>query len=128
MNIVSLFYLAFVAVVALVYFIAPRRFRWVILLGASLVIYLYCGGKMIAWLLVTSLSIYLGGLMIDRRQKRYLEQLEASPELDKDSRRTLKKKSERDKRCCAALVAAVNIAIWVTFKFADMLIEKLRNE
>lgn len=127
MNIVSLFYLAFVAVVALVYFIAPRRFRWVILLGASLVIYLYCGGKMIAWLLVTSLSIYLGGLMIDRRQKRYLEQLEASPELDKDSRRVLKKKSERDKRCYAALVAAVNIAIWVTFKFADMLIDTLNR-
>ena len=123
MNIVSLFYLAFVAAVALVYFIAPRRFRWVILLGASLVIYLYCGRRMIVWLLLTSLSIYVGGLLIDRRQRRYLEQLDANPGLDKDGRRALKKKCERDKRFWAALVAAVNIAIWVAFKFTDLFIE-----
>ena len=94
MNIVSLFYLAFVVAVALVYFIAPRRIRWGILLGASLVIYLYCGRRMIVWLLLTSLSIYVGGLLIDRRQKRYLGQLEAGGELDKNSKRALKKKNE----------------------------------
>ena len=127
MNIVSLFYLAFVVAVALVYFIAPRRIRWGILLGASLVIYLYCGRRMIVWLLLTSLSIYVGGLLIDRRQKRYLGQLEAGGELDKNSKRALKKKNERDKRCYAALVAAVNIAIWVTFKFADVFIETLNR-
>ena len=123
MNIVSLFYLAFVATVALIYFIAPRRLRWVILLGASLVIYLYCGRKMIAWLLLTSLTIYAGGLLIDRRHRRYLGRLEAGPELDKDSRRALKRQNERDKRRYATLVAVVNIAIWVTFKFTDLFIE-----
>lgn len=127
MNIVSLFYLAFVAAVALVYFIAPRRLRWVILLGASLLIYLYCAGKMIVWLLLTSATIYCGGLLIDRRDRQTRERLAAEPNLDRDGRRALKRRNERATRGIAALVAAINIAIWVAFKFTDLFIAALNR-
>ena len=127
MNIVSLFYLAFVVLVALAYFIAPRRFRWVILLLSSLVIYLYCGRKMIVWLILTSLTIYVGGLLIDRQERRYQASLEAQADLDRSGKRALKKQNERAKRRYAVLVAAVNIAIWVVFKFSDLFINTLNR-
>ena len=127
MNIVSLFYLAFVAAVTLGYFITPRRFRWMTLLAASLVIYLYCSRKLAIWLVITSVTIYLGGLLIDRRDQKYRGQLEAQPNLDRAEKRALKKQNERAKRRYAALVAAVNIAIWVAFKFTDLFINTLNR-
>ena len=127
MNIVSLFYLAFVLFVTLAYFIAPRRFRWVVLLGASVVIYLYCSRKLSAWLLITSLSIYAGGLLIDRQDQKYQRQLEAQPELDRAGKRALKKQNMSAKRRYAALIAIINIAIWVVFKFTDLFINTLNR-
>ncbi len=127
MNIVSLFYLAFVALVALAYFVSPLRLRWVVLLGASLVIYLYCGRKMIVWMLLTSLTIYAGGMLMDRQEQKYLRQMQAQPNLDRNGKRALKKQNERVKRRFAALVAAVNIVIWVVFKFSDLFISSLNH-
>ena len=93
MNIVSLFYLAFVAVVALAYFITPRRFRWVTLLIASVVNYLSYDLKLSVWLFVTSISIYAGGFMIDRQEKKYAAQLKARPDIDRAKKRALKKRN-----------------------------------
>ena len=127
MNIVSLLYLAFVAGVALVYFVTPRRFRWVTLLVASVVNYLSYDLKLAVWLFITSVSIYAGGLLIDRQEQKYLSQLKARPDLDRTAKRAMKKQNERVKRRYAALVAAVNIIIWVVFKFADLFILTLNK-
>lgn len=127
MNIVSLLYLAFVAVVALAYFITPRRFRWVTLLVASVANYLSYDLKLAVWLFITSVTIYVGGLLIDRQEQRYAAQLKERADLDRAGKRALKKQNERVKRRWAALVAAVNIAIWVVFKFADLFITTLNK-
>ena len=127
MNIVSLLYLAFVAVVALAYFIMPRRFRWVTLLIASVANYLSYDLKLAVWMVVTSASIYVGGLLFDRQERRYTARLKAQTDLDRAGKRALKKQNERVKRRWAALVAAINIAIWVVFKFADLFITTLNK-
>ena len=79
MNIVSLLYLAFVAVVALAYFITPRRFRWVTLLIASVANYLSYDLKLTVWLFMTSVTIYVGGLLIDRQEQKYRRAAEGRP-------------------------------------------------
>ena len=127
MNIVSLLYLAFVAVVALAYFITPRRFRWVTLLIASVANYLSYDPKLAVWMFITSVTIYVGGLLIDRQEQKFAAQLKVRTDLDRAGKRALKKQNERVKKRWAALVAAVNIAIWVVFKFADLFITALNK-
>ena len=127
MNIVSLLYLAFVAVVALAYFITPRRFRWVTLLIASVANYLSYDLKLAVWMFITSVTIYVGGLLIDRQEQKFAAQLKVRTDLDRAGKRALKKQNERVKKRWAALVAAVNIAIWVVFKFADLFITALNK-
>lgn len=119
MNIVSIVYLFFVALAALVYFVTPRKFRWGVLLAASLAYYLIYDLKLSVWLLISSVTVYAGGLWIARREGKYRAILEARQGIERDEKRRLKKKNARAKSLIAALVAAVNIAIWLVFKFSD---------
>ena len=121
MNIISVIYLAFVAAVVAGYYITPRRFRWVTLLLASAVYYLVYDVKLSVLLLLSSLSIYCGGLLIQRREGKYLASLD-NAELDRAAKKALKKRNSRAKTRIAVLVALFNIAIWVLFKFTGILV------
>lgn len=43
MNLISLQYLMFLAVAALVYYALPKKFRWTVLLVASVLFFVLCG-------------------------------------------------------------------------------------
>ena len=71
MNVVSFAFLLYVIAVCLVYFLFPvvlklfrkpqwTRYQWTVLLAASWLFYLLCGGKCFLFLLVTTVTIYLG--------------------------------------------------------------------
>ena len=59
MTIVSLKFLAFIAIVSLIYFIMPKKIRWIVLLLASYAYYFISSKALIGYLLVTTISIYL---------------------------------------------------------------------
>ena len=71
--------------------------------------------------LLSSLSIYCGGLLIQRREGKYLASLD-NAELDRAAKKALKKRNSRAKTRIAVLVALFNIAIWVLFKFTGILV------
>ncbi len=126
MNIISVVYLLFVLLVVLAYFIAPRKLRWIVLLLASAAYYLKYDMKLAGLLLISSISIYLGGLLIDRQEQRYVKQLNGA-ELDRSEKKALKKKNAHIKSSYAVLVAIFNIAIWVAFKFTNIIIQSVNQ-
>ena len=127
MNIVSLLYMGFVVAVAAVYFITPRKFRWTILLCASVAYYLKYNIKLSIWLFITSASIYAGGLLIARQEERYKALLESGGTLSREDKKAFKKKNASAKARWVALIAIVNIAIWVVFKFTNLFIQTINN-
>ena len=71
MNVVSFAFLLYVIAVCLVYFLFPTvlklfrksqwtQYQWTVLLAASWLFYLFCGGKCFLFLLMTTATIYLG--------------------------------------------------------------------
>lgn len=124
MSITSLLFLAFVAVTMGVYFIAPKRIRWVVLLAASTVFYVMYDVKLSIWLYISCASIYLGGLWIAKQEQKFKQTVEAREDIDRAERKLLKKKNAHIKSVYAVLIAVFNLAIWLTFKFTDMVILK----
>ena len=61
MNLVSLSFLALVAGAALLYWLAPKKWRAFVLLAASWGFYLCCGLRAAAYLLFTTLTAYAAG-------------------------------------------------------------------
>ena len=66
MAINSLNFIAFVFVVCVLYFILPKKVKWIVLLVANYIFYYICSNWMIVYMLITTMSIYLIGLKIGK--------------------------------------------------------------
>ena len=68
MSFTSLSFIAFIAVAVVVYYVVPRRFRWVVLLAASYAFYLVGGWKTASYLVFTTCVTYAAGRAIGELQ------------------------------------------------------------
>ena len=77
MQFVSVSFLLFAAVLLLTYYLLPGKVRWMLLLLASYVFYLWAGVEYLVFILFTTLSTYLATLWMDirlARQTRFVAQ------------------------------------------------------
>lgn len=92
----SLKFLAFFVVCAGVYFLFPKRFRWIWLLACSLFFYASAGIRHVVFILSCALAVYLAGLLMravcSRRDKR-LAMIGDDKELKKRVKASAKKKN-----------------------------------
>jgi len=64
MSFTSARFVLFVLAAVVLYYLAPKKGRWVVLLGASYLFYAVGGGRTVGYLLVTTLSTWLAGLAL----------------------------------------------------------------
>ena len=106
-------FLSFPAVSALAYSIAPRRARWVVLLVASYLFFWCLSGTLIAFILASSLSVYLCGLGMGRIiEKRNVQLAEAA-----SGRRQIKADCKRRMRLLLVVGIVFNLAMLVVLKY-----------
>lgn len=70
MSFISLYFLLFLTIVVFLYYIIPKKHRWIVLLIASYVFYLLNDLKAIIFIIVTTITIYLSA----RKLKSYTYQ------------------------------------------------------
>ena len=66
MSLISLWFPALVLISAVIYYLVPKRRRWLVLLAASFVFYLWGGIGQAVYIVITSVSTYLCGLWLQR--------------------------------------------------------------
>ncbi len=71
MSFVSAGFIGFLAIAVLLYYIVPKRLRWVVLLAASYVFYLSGGLKTVGFLLLATLSTWGAGLLLQKQNAQY---------------------------------------------------------
>lgn len=72
MSLVSLKYLLFLIAVVITYYIAPKKFKWLILLLASYAFYIVSSKKLVIFLILSTLSVYLQGLLLGKENKKLM--------------------------------------------------------
>ena len=70
MQFVSVSFLLFAALLLLTYYLLPGKVRWMLLLLASYVFYLWAGTEYLVFILFTTVSTYLAALVMDNRLRR----------------------------------------------------------
>ena len=98
MTIVSFSFILFVAAVVLVYYIIPKKARWIVLLAGSYVFYWLNSKWLVLVLLGTSLVTYLFGLIIQRVNDKNQEYLQNHKEITREEKKTLKEKHKKKSR------------------------------
>ena len=106
----------FVTGVLLAYALTPKRFRYLVLLAASIAANFVYNHFLGAFILVTSVSVYLCGLGISALEKKYSPAIKSLP---RQERKKPRKKLQRKKYLVLAAVLIVNLGILFTLKYLN---------
>ena len=113
MSFVSAFFLAFIAVVTVVYFVMPKTVRWVVLLVASYLFFFINSHFLILVLFAQTLVTYLCGRwmgVID-------DKLALPADADRAAKRAAKSEAKRLKKRAVHVGVVFNIGVWLFLKY-----------
>lgn len=125
MAINSLKFILFVAIICMIYFVAPKKAKWIVLLVASYLFYFLSSSKLIVFLLVTTLSIYLIALWmgkIDEKTKKTCKTID-----DKETKKQIKQKAKTKKKWLIALTILINFGILAFLKYFNFIAGNLNS-
>ena len=128
MSFVSLNFAVFAAVLVLIYYLFPLRYRYLVLLFASWFFYFLTCGKYIVYILVTTVSTYAASaLMGELRNKS--EALIRSEEVRADRARKKEIKADLKKRLRAVMICCllVNYGILAVLKYSKFFFSNLNH-
>lgn len=115
MSISSAAFLLFLAVGAAAYYLTPRRYRYLVLLAASVYFYLAYSVRAAVYLSVTILTTYGAALWMGRLHQGERERL-ARPDADKAA---VRRQGKRKRRWVLAAILTLNFATLALFKYCD---------
>lgn len=117
----SLFLLAaYGAACAAVYYLCPRRFRWIVLLLASYGFYAARGLTGLPFILLTTLTTWLGALRIGHIAAAAKEQISAQKAvLSQQEKKQIRAQAKGKQRVWFFAVLLFNFAVLAVLKYAD---------
>lgn len=125
MAINSLNFIIFIAIVCLVYFVVPKKIKWVVLLIANYTFYWICSKKLIVYMLITTISIYLLALgmgKIDSKTKELCKKEE-----DRKVKKQIKNKAKTKKKWIVFLAVLINFGILISLKYCNFIFKNLNS-
>ena len=126
MQFTSVSFLLFAAVILLGNYLLPKKARWVWLLCGSMFFYLVAGVEYLVFILLTAVSTYLAGLLMDQnlsKQDAYLAQNKQI--LSREEKKEYKAKVKGKNRIIMLICLVVNFAVLGLCKF--LLAEPFRS-
>lgn len=120
----SLAYLAlFLPITVVLYWLMPQKAkRWLLLL-ANYIFFWLISGKLVAFLLVTTLSIYLFGLWIDKLQQK--RKIAAKSAADRAEKKAIKKAYQTKQRWVIFLAVLIHIGALLVIKYTPFFLENV---
>ena len=125
MQYCSALYLAvFLPITLLIYAVTSKKKRWLVLLIASYIFFLSLSGKLIVYLLFSTLSIHHFGLWIDRLNKKRDEEIEA---LNRDERKSVKEIYKKRINKVVFLAVIIHIGLLIALKYTGFFGENIND-
>lgn len=98
----------------MLYYLAPKQWRWCILLLANVIFYVAASQALIIFLIGSILSVYIGGLAINKQIKLQKATIKS---LAKDQKKAYKAMMKKRKQLILIVVLAINIGILCYLKY-----------
>ena len=115
MSILSIRFLAFLAVLLLIYYLSPVRWRWVVLLFANIIFYLSAGVKNAGFLAVTTVTAWGSARLVEQINEKYKELRKlCSTKEEKQENRT---SCVRQKKKVMTVILFFNLGLWILMKY-----------
>ncbi|MDD3367434.1 MAG: MBOAT family protein [Lachnospiraceae bacterium] len=121
-------FLAFIGILFLLYYVVPKKFQWILLLGASYLFYAMADWSYLVFILVTTVSAYFAACAMEKTytdQKAYL--LLHKSEMNKDERKAFKAVQKKKRWHCLLLILFLNLGILAVLKYTNFAIANLNG-
>lgn len=115
MSLISYQYFLLLIITLIGYYIAPKKIKIGILLIASYAFYWLSSNKLIIFLLISTITIYIAGLLLDKQNSRL------DVELPKEEKKELKNKVKHCKRIIVLIAILINFGLLVGIKYINLL-------
>ncbi|MEG2801523.1 MAG: MBOAT family O-acyltransferase [Longicatena sp.] len=109
------FIVFFIAVLAL-YYIVPRKYRWMFLLASSYFFYLYASAKFVIFIILTTITSYCAARYIDRTHKDE-KKVNDNKDVDIKIRKAEKSKIKKKRKQALVMLLVLNFGILVFLKY-----------
>lgn len=90
-----IYFAVFISIAFLLYQIFPKKYKYLVLLFFSYLFYIFSNGYLAIFLILSTISIYLIGRLINKENTNFKTKKES---LDKEQRKELKKIINKRKR------------------------------
>ena len=127
MGFISAGFIAFCAILFVLYYALPKHFRWWALLAGSYAFYASYDVRHIVFLIVTTVSVYLCARRISALRKRQTAYLNASPELDKEQKKAYKAAVKKKTRGWLVFCLLLNFGILFALKYINFAISNVNS-
>lgn len=114
MSIVSLSFALFVLILLAIYYLIPKKIQWICLLCGSIFFYACNGIKNLAFIFITSISVFFAARLICIFSSKLKEKKQV---LSKEDFKTEKQKTLHKKRIVLVSLLAFNIGILIYLKY-----------
>lgn len=111
----------FTALCVALYYVIPKKYRWIVLLCASLGFYAIVCLKYISFIAITIVSTFAGGLWLEKYIKSSAQYIKSQKGIwSKEEKDKYKAKSNRNKKLICAAVLLFNFGILAFLKYYGM--------
>ena len=117
MAFTSFYFLVFAAICVLVYYIAPLKARWVVLLVASYVFYLLSSAQTLVFLVLTTAVTFFAGRYLGKANADVDAWLAANGDAGPKEKRERKAQSKQLKRRAVAVALIIDFGILAVLKY-----------
>lgn len=124
MAIISLSFIAFAALLLLIYYTIGKKHQWIVLLLANVVFYLAGGWRGALFLLMTMCTVYLISIKLDRYNERQEAAIAQQGDSAKSKKR-IKKEYSAKKKVWVILAVLINIGVLCVVKYAVVIVERI---
>ena len=116
-------FIIFALIVVIVYFAFPvKKYQWTVLLAASYVFYLWASWRVVAFLLITTFTVYLAALAMYQNIEKARETVALhKKEWDREQKKQYKEEMKKKRRRILVLVLVLNFGILAFLKYFNLL-------
>lgn len=116
-------FILFVLIALILYYVAPKRIQWIVLLCMNMLFYVYAGLSGIIFIVTTIITTYAGARLICREKDRSVCFIdEHKGDISRDEKKKLKNISLRKQKMFLTIVLFINFGILAVLKYTNMFI------
>ena len=121
-------FIAFLAVMFLLYYLVSKKFQWLLLLAGSYVFYAWAGPHFLAYILTTTGTTWLAARWITRMQAEQAAWLKAhKAEMSREERKAYKAEGKKKTRRPFLACLLLNLGILAVIKYTDFFISNVNG-